>query len=363
MRIGECAPGRLVALAGLVAALTATSTGQSKVADGPPVPLAKFLATYVQFSTSDVAALGRGSMVAKTLQAGESREVAVAAAVRFAIPADYYLTRLRDIATFKLSEDVLQLGVFGPSAAVAEAHAMTLEPRDIEDLRKCAAGHCKVKLDVAAIDRFRKDVTWSVKDAGDQANRVAREVVTARVVAYQEAGNAALVEYGDREPPVRLADGVGALMKRSPFLPEAFPALRDYLETFPRAPVPHAEDIFYWSKEVFGLKPVVSVTHMTIWRGTSDVADAVVTSKQIYATHYFDASLGVTLLAGDPRPGPPGLFVIYINRSLIDVLQGGLLGPIKRSVSRSKARGGLADHLEALKKRLEAEYKSAKFQS
>ena len=62
------------------------------------------------------------------------------------------------------------------------------------------------------------------------------------------------------------------------------------------------------------------------------------------------------MAAAVTAPDQPGMIVVYVNRSLVDALQGGILGPLKRPIARSKARGGLEDNLETLRKRLEREY-------
>jgi hypothetical protein len=237
---------------------------------------------------------------------------------------------------------------------------LTLDPGDIEDLRKCTIGQCKLKLDLRALERFRYEIGWSTPEAADQVNRLARDVVAGYVAAYQEAGDAALIEYRDRETPVSVAAGTRALLNRVPWLAQAAPGLREYIDAFPRAPRTDVEDVIYWSKEAFGLKPMVSATHMMVWRRGDGAADATILSKQIFATHYIEASLSVTLLSSDGRPDHAGVFVVYLNRSLVDMLQGGLFGPFRRSVARSKTKGGLSEHLETLKKRLEADYKAGK---
>lgn len=343
----------------LLSAETPT-TQTSPTAGAIPPALAAFLTSQMHFSKSDFAALGRGESVAKSLTPGDSREVAVAGALRFDIPVSFYLERLRDITKFKAGHDVFQVGVFRNPATAADLDPLVLDPRDIEDLRRCVVGHCKVRLDAAAMARFKKDVNWNDPQASVRAHAVAREVLAGYVAAYQRSGNAALVEYRDGNPPVKLADQTKLLLTRSPFLAAVNPGLARYVERYPAEPSPYAEDILYWSKETFGMKPIVTATHLTIWQGPNDTADAFVTSKQLYSTHYFDASLAITLAVSVGSPQKPQTVIVYINRSLVDALDGGILGPLKRPIARSKARGGLDEHLVALKKRLEKEYAARK---
>jgi hypothetical protein len=343
--------------AALVAAGPAAPAGPSR-AGAVPDRLAEVLTVDLQFSPSDVQSLARGNIIARSLSAGDSREVPVAGAARFDVPLSYYLARARDIVTFKQGDEVLQIGLFGPRASAADLAGLSLDKQDVDDLKKCELDRCKVKLDAAGLARFRTEMAWNEPGATERAHQLARDVIAGYVLAYQLAGNLALIEYRDQEEPIRVADETRALLDRSPWVLRT-PGLREYVEAYPRSPTVHAENILYWSKEAFGLKPVVSVTHTILWRGPDGPADAVLLSKQVYASHYFDGSVSYTLLVEDRRPDQPGVFVVYINRSNIDQLRGGLLGPIRRSIARSRARGGVEDNLDRLRKRLEKDYKAA----
>jgi hypothetical protein len=72
-------------------------------------------------------------------------------------------------------------------------------------------------------------------------------------------------------------------------------------------------------------------------------------SKQLYGSHYFDSSLGLTLLLRDINPGTTVL--VYINRSRIDVLSG-FLGGLKRAIVRSRGRSAMEDTLARIRTRL-----------
>jgi hypothetical protein len=344
---------RLVLTAVCATALTLTAAEQAL----PPRPvrpaLAKFLTATLQFSASDLEELARGRTVARTLATNDTREVAVAGATWFSTSVNTYLAKLHDIVKLKATKEVLQISPFAPRASASDMQSMTLDPEDIDDLRRCRVGNCKLKLDAAALERFQRDVRWSDPSAAETANRVAREIVAGYVAAYQQGGAPALPQYRDRDRAVHVADETRVLFDRFSILAERFPDLRRHLDAYPQGRAGNAEDLFYWSKESWGLKPVISATHLTLWKTTSDVADAIVTSKQIYATHYFDASLAVTFLTGSGNPDEPGMYVVYMNRSVVDAL-GGMFGLIKRTIARSKARNGLVDQLQGLKKRVES---------
>jgi hypothetical protein len=109
----------------------------------------------------------------------------------------------------------------------------------------------------------------------------------------------------------------------------------------------------YWSKERVHRRPVVSVTHLAIVPGEwNSPVQYSVASRQIYAMHYFDVSLGITLLIPDKAASSPATYVVYLNRSRIDLFDG-LWGGIARSVVKGRARSLVAEQLERLRETLE----------
>jgi hypothetical protein len=322
-----------------------------------PARLTQLLTKHFQFSVSDVAGVARG-VVVKSLPTGESREVAVAGAFWCDVPLEYFLTRARDIVSFKKVKEVQQIGLFETPARSTDLDSLKVDQQDIDVLRKCKPGDCEFKLDAAGLERMRREVVWSAPGAPEHAQRLVRELVASYVASYQLSGNAGLIEYADDKPPVKVAKGLEALLNRSLWLHEASPGLRQYLDAFPLDPMPHADSVVYWSKEAFGMKPTISATHTTIWRGTGGLGDAAIFAKQIYASHYLEASISVTVLMRDDRAEPGGVFVVYQNRSLVDLLQGGFLGPLRRSIAKSRTKDGLSDQLQGLKRRLETEFRS-----
>jgi hypothetical protein len=313
------------------------------------------LTTTFGFTAEEIKSASRGVVVTKSLEPGDSLELAVAALMRIQVPATYFVTRMRHTRDFKQSDAIIDLGVFGNPPALSDLARLTLEPSDLADLARCRVARCDVKLDAGALTRFSKEINWRAPDAHATANALARKVLFEYLTAYQRRGLAGLPEYRDRDQPVNLGNTTRTLLARNTWIAQRHPDLYAYLDKFPAAPAAAAQDIFYWSKEKFGLKPVVALTHMTIWAAGND-GEILATSRQLYGSHYSNGSLGVTLVVPD-RSGPAGgVFVVYVNRSIADAM-GGWLGGLKRSVARSRARSTVADQLRQLRVRLEAEYK------
>ena len=93
------------------------------------------------------------------------------------------------------------------------------------------------------------------------------------------------------------------------------------------------QETLVWSKIKFGLKPVIAVNHISIYKRNSDAGPQVlVASKQIYANHYFNAFLALTAFVNVPG-ATNGSYLVYENRSRAD----GLEGPLGKLLTASTA--------------------------
>ena len=75
-------------------------------------PARTFLMTAFHLSAPEVARLDRGEVLSRTLDVKNRRELATLGIVRIRTSPSNYVDRLADIATFKRSDDVLQIGTF-----------------------------------------------------------------------------------------------------------------------------------------------------------------------------------------------------------------------------------------------------------
>lgn len=336
----------LAAVLCLVSAAVSSSQGADRAR--------AFLTDHLHISDSDLRRIARGEAVAHSLDTSDKREVASMGVVRIAVPAGEYARRLADIVNFKKHEAVLQIGTFDTPAVPADVAGLTIDESEARELRDCRLRDCDMQLPATAIDRLGGGINWSGPEVAEQVSRVLREALVSRVNAYRARGDSALLPYVDESDPVDAGQEFAALLDSDSGILEALPALTGYLRQYPAGRRPEGRDIIYWSKEKLGPSPIVTVTHMAILRlpETSPVAYAAA-SKQIYGSRYFYSSLGLTLLLPDLSASSPATYVVYVNRSRIDAL-GGILGPIKRQIVRARARSGIADSLERMKKALEA---------
>ncbi len=140
------------------------------------------------------------------------------------------------------------------------------------------------------------------------------------------------------------------MVRRSSALTETIPEVSAYLLQYPQARPASVDDFFYWSLAEFGLKPVVRLNHVVIDpTGRPTGLQYVVTTKQLYASHYFHTALEVRALVDDPeRPGQAH-YLVVLNLARSDGLTG-VFGGVVKSKARTGARNGLQKALAAMQR-------------
>jgi hypothetical protein len=281
--------------------------------------LRKALAERAGFGEDQIATLERGEPMAKLIPSNDPREVAVCGVIQ--IPSDPETA----LKAFQLSlslkhNSILQSGKFTNPPRVEDLASLTLSDADIADLKTCTVGDCKLKLSAAMIHRFQKGFDWNAIDYKEQANQLFRLMIVEYVANYLQRGDAALIEYADQSPRVPLAREQEALLTNLLYVNDTAPEFVRRLKAFPRSTEP-VEHSLSWARINFGLKPVLVITDVFTYRSDIDgVLRVLVLSKQIYANHYFDASLSLTAAIADQSRTKSDL--LYVNHSLAGALAG-----------------------------------------
>ena len=320
-------------------------------ADTPTVDASRaFLMSAFDLSASEIGRLDRGEVISRTLDVKNRREVATLGIVRINTSPVRYTERLADITTFKRTGDVVQVGMFSSVPQAADVAALSLDDAEVNRLRACRVGKCDVRLPADVIERVRRDVRWDAPDASRQASALIRQQLVDYVARYRHGGSAAAMEYADRSPGLNVAREFAALLETDTVTSKYAPRLRRHLLDYPASSASGMTDFVYWSKELIRGRPVISITHVATAAAVDDSPVAyAVGSKQIYAMHYYDASLGLTLLVPDRRSGASATFVVYLNRSRIDLFDG-LFGGVARRIVAGRARGLVAEQLLRLQR-------------
>jgi hypothetical protein len=311
--------------------------------------------TWFGVTSADLARIDARQVVSRTVPVGDRREVGTIGVVRMRVRPEFYVERLADIATFKRDEAILQIGTFGNPPHAKDVADLTLDESDLRILRSCRVGNCGMQLSADAIERFQQNVDWQQADAAHQANRVMRQIVVEYAASYARSGNRAAMRYADQPEAVDLAQEFISLSGSDSRAWVPFSGLHQHLLDYPFGKSPGMRDLLYWSKELVGRRAVVSVTHLAIAEmPPGSAASFAIASKHIYGTHYFVASVGLTVLLRDPSTPSAATYVVYVNRSRIDLFDG-TFGGVLRKVVSSKARSLVAKQLGRMQTTLERE--------
>ncbi len=317
----------------------------------------RFLRQYIHLTDDQISPLKHGQSIARILDSAYPAEITPFGAINVGVRDSFLIEKYRDIATFKKSKEVLQIGKFHSPPQIQDLDALILDQGDIDSLKKCQVGDCALKLPAEAIDQLQREVNRSSPDYAREVTSFFRRFLFNQIQSYAAGGNAALPVYRDKKVAVPLAGEFATILQESTYLTEYAPALAEYLRDFPKAHLEGSEEFFYWSKEKFGYKAVVSLTHVTIYRVSRQEADwTFFASKQIYASHYFQGSLGLAMFVErkGQNASPDGC-LIYLNRSRADLPLGFFSGLIRYFVKR-RVLDGMEKYLKVIKERLETEY-------
>lgn len=311
----------------------------------------EFLAPSVVVSARDRADLDRDQVMARVLS-GKGGQLAVFVATRLNAPPDALVAWTRAIAELKRSKFVLAIGRFSDPPRPSDLEDLTLDQRDLDAIRQCRPGNCGLKLSAGDIESLTRVVATAGAEWRDAVQREFRRLLVERVVQYQAGGLGALAPSADGKKPRKPAEALSAIVEQSPYLAN-LPHVVAWLKEYPHADSA-VESFFYWSKEHYGDgKPVISITHVGIVRPESDhrLPAILVAGKQIFATHYLEGGLGLTMIVHDARNGAP--YLAYVNRSQVDMLRG-FFGAFVRGVLEDRVERQAPLIVRGLRARLES---------
>ncbi len=205
-----------------------------------------------------------------------------------------------------------------------------------------------MKLSASEIAALANVAAAAGRRVADAVQRAFRQIVLNRVQAYRVGGLAALPPPADRDGAPSIEEALTAIVERSPHLARV-PVLANWVRRYPQEGA-EVESFFYWSKEHYGGgKPVVGVTHVAIVRPTltadrrrrqADPGDA-----------HSQTSLGLTMALPGGAGGPS--YLVYVNRSTLDVLSG-MVGKLARGLMERRMTRQVPMVVTGLRARLES---------
>jgi hypothetical protein len=314
----------------------------------------KFFREYAELKNDQIAAIRNGKAFAKIMESRTPDEVFVFGSVYVQSTPEKYLKLASDIDELRKLPSYLAIRQFSDPPQLSDLAGFTLEADDIKQLKDCKPGKCDVQLPADAMDEFKQTVNWSAPDAANQANQLAQKLAFEAIQRYTQGGNAALGTYMDKHHPAVVGETFASLLSRSKALPVYLPALEHYLLEYPEAPSENIQSEFYWEKVNFGLKPTLRIVQAMVYResGSTEPAYALAV-KQLYASHYFETALDLTVCVRDQENPGRGFYLITLKGSQQAGLTG-LKGGIVRKVAVDKTRSALERSLGAIKQKLES---------
>jgi hypothetical protein len=335
-----------VLLAGILSAAALAASGQ----DAEPF---KFFREYVGLNDEQIKNIRSGKAVAKILDSPTPDEVYVFGSVYVNSTPARYLKFASDIDALRKVPNYLAVQKFSDPPKLSDLEGFTLEEEDIKELKKCEPGHCELQLPSEAMDTFKQSINWSAPDVANQVNRLGQKMALEALEKYVEGGNAALGTYRDKHNPAVAADTFQRLISRAKGLPLYLPQLDQYLLDYPKANSDGIESEFYWEKVNFGLKPTLRILQAIVYRDKDSANPRyAIAVKQLYASHYFETALDLTVCVPDHERA--GMYVITLKGSSQAGLTG-LKGGIVRKVAVDKTRSSLEKALGTIKQKLESQ--------
>jgi len=327
-------------------------TASAAEAQEPGEPY-KFFREIAGLSQDQIGAIRSGQAVAKVVESGNPDEVFVFGSVYVKGDPEKYIELASDVELLSKLPGYLAIRRFNDPPQLSDLEELTLERQDIDELKNCKPGHCEVQLPTEAMEDFKQSIDWSAPDAANRANELARKMALQALLNYRSGGNLALGVYRDKNHPAAMAETFADLRTRLNALPEYLPELNEYLVDYPKVQLANVQANFYWEKVNFGLKPTFRIVQRVLYRGESSTGPVyAVAEKQLYASHYFEAALDLTVCVKDAQRR--GFYIITIKGSK-QVGLTGIKGGLVRKVAVDKARSSLARVLETTKQRLESD--------
>lgn len=310
-----------------------------------------FVSPIVRPDEGERRRLETGRTVVKVLDSAEAAQLVVFAASRVDVTPQKFAERLRNAARLWHGPKVPRTGTFSTPADTEDVAEMKLQSIDLNALRRCRPGDCEVKLSADEITRIDAAVNRGASEWKRAVQREFREIVLDRIAQYREAGLSAFDPFHDHNQPIHPQAIFSRLVGQAAGMTEFAGELIEYLEDYPRVPLPKsAEEYLYWLETGHPPKPTIQAWHVTIGhppRGGG--ADVIVISRQIFATHYVNGALAMTALV---RDNSGERYLIYLNRISADNLTGFLSG-IRRFFIERRVNSGARAAFDWMKRRIE----------
>lgn len=296
------------------------------------------LSSAFKLSDADASTLAKGKVLVKELPVNDPREVAAFGEVKMKGTHDAVLAAFRRAIEKQKKETSLEYGRIGNPPKLNDLRKLTIGEGEIEDLRGCKIGDCNWNLSEEMIGRVQTEIEWSDDDHQAEADALLRQILIEYTGRYLKLGDDGLIRYHDDPDLLPLQDEYLSVIKTLDWVADLAPGLSDYLKGTGTGDLKPVEDVVDFTKVRVALKPVLIFTHsVTYTKKIDGVPTSLIISKQIYANHYFDSSMNVTLILSFPEGEENAeTYLIFVNRSRAGALTG-TIGKMIRGIVAGEA--------------------------
>lgn len=313
-----------------------------------------FFREQLGLSDDQIAMVSRGQAVVKVLSSATPAEIIVVGAVFVNATPEAFVKLAFDMGRLRGLPSYLGVGRFSEPPVLSNLEGFALEPDDIRSLKTCRPGRCGVQLPAKAMQELQQSLDWSAPNVGIQVNNRVRSMALEVLQRYQQDGNSVLGNYHDADRPFNVGAQLHSLLGRSKALSFYLPDLRRFLLEYPMTKRADIESLFYWERVSFGMKPTLRLNHAIAFQSAGPRGKAqVVAVKQLYASHYFQLALDLTVcVTPDGHGAEKGFYLISVKGSTQQGLTG-FKGSLLRRVVVARTRTAQEKVLAGIKRTLE----------
>jgi hypothetical protein len=281
-------------------------------AQGTRVDPERILTGQFQFTSKDLGQARQGQPVVKVKVEGD--ELGLIGAIRLPGKKERLSEWVRNIEHFRRSAELGTAQIVATPPTAAAFAGLTLGPGDLDEVRRCAAEKCAIRLSADALARLRQ---------GADPNDTLRGMLLDDTVRYLKSGNTGI--------SAAFADDTRRLTGQARSLTALSPELVTWLDGFPAASLTDADHLVYWSAMPAGSASMVTLHHLVVYRrgpGETWIAD-----KSLYSSRYFDA--GVLVLGLYDAADGAGFYAVAGSRMKSSQLSGVAGTVLRRQIQRS----------------------------
>jgi hypothetical protein len=308
---------------------------------------------YAGLSQDQIAAIRGGQAVAMNLKSRIPDEIFVFGAVFVKAAPESYFKLAYDFDRLRQLPEFLAIGKFSDPPQVSDLKGFSFDSDDIKALKNCKPDNCQIQLPASGIEALQTSVDLSASDAGEKLDQYLHERAIERLLAYENRGNQALGEYNDKKHPTEVPEQFKYMLSYTKALPKELPDYYNYLLDYPNAKPANVENMFYWAKVKFGLKPTLRVVQVVTLQGNNPGEPAyTIAEKQLYSSHYFETALDLTYCIRSDDPTQSGFYLVMVMGSEQAGLTG-FKGSIVRKAAVDRSASSLQKSLASIKNTLE----------